>query len=445
MATNQELREQINQKQAEISALERQIQQQTPADGTWNPADYLKNRYGKTDNIAGKNFNSNFSKIPEEAQKYIQDEIYKRQQSGYPVTQEFLNMLQSKVNSRWFDEVPKNARGKPNWDISAFWSTNKGMAKALNKNKTFSYGERPQNNIQQPAVQKSNEQEQSSGQPAPERTAHEQEKFNEYKDRYGPKEQEEVPTSQEHLDKKFNEYKERYTQPEQVEHSDVQRGILDSKAKDEARTRAENTALNTIIENPERANEIRRGEQQAEKELRDRTADHSLDADQADYKYTSNTPVMQNTEPKKEAPKTETQTPKKEMPVFEQKSDDFEIPKTNAQTSATQTSATQSSSPTFTYSANGPSNAMDAALDLSIPGQTPENSAPINYNEVSKLVNQINDDLDRAQGLRYLERVRSDQGKLTGTLGKDERDDLQQDLAIYKKALEDLLKEYGLL
>ena len=138
--------------------------------------------------------------------------------------------------------------------------------------------------------------------------------------------------------------------------------------------------------------------------------------------------------------KTEAQAPKKETPIFEQKSDDFEIPKTD-----TQSSSTQSASPMFTYSANGPSNAVDAALDLSIPGQNPENNAPINYNEVSKLVNQINDDLDRDQGLRYLERVRSDQGKLTGTLSKDERDDLQQGLAIYKKALEDLLKEYGLL
>lgn len=102
-------------------------------DGFWNPADYVFNRYeggleqqkGKT--LFGNAFTKNYNKIPQEAQDYINEQIQECLNSGYKVTKWFLRALESRVKVRWPDQVPYN------WDISSFISTDKGMAKAINK------------------------------------------------------------------------------------------------------------------------------------------------------------------------------------------------------------------------------------------------------------------------------------------------------------------------
>lgn len=101
-------------------------------DGFWNPADYVFNRYegveqqkGKT--LFGNTFNKNYAKIPQEAQDYINEQIQKRIDSGYKLNKWFLRALENHVKVNWPDQVPYN------WDISSFISSDKGMAKAINK------------------------------------------------------------------------------------------------------------------------------------------------------------------------------------------------------------------------------------------------------------------------------------------------------------------------
>lgn len=102
-------------------------------DGFWNPADYVSNRYesgselqkGKT--LFGNTFTKNYSKIPQEAQDYINEQIQKRIDSGYKLTKWFLRALENHVKVNWPDQVPYN------WDISSFISSDKGMANAINK------------------------------------------------------------------------------------------------------------------------------------------------------------------------------------------------------------------------------------------------------------------------------------------------------------------------
>lgn len=102
-------------------------------DGIWNPADYVFNRYengseqqkGKT--LFGNTFTKNYNKIPQEAQDYINEQIQECIDSGYKVTKWFLRALESRVKVRWPDQVPYK------WDISSFISSDKGMAKAINK------------------------------------------------------------------------------------------------------------------------------------------------------------------------------------------------------------------------------------------------------------------------------------------------------------------------
>ncbi|MBR6135537.1 MAG: hypothetical protein IKQ22_03535, partial [Clostridia bacterium] len=102
-------------------------------DGFWNPADYVSNRYesgseqqkGKT--LFGNAFTKNYSKIPQEAQDYINEQIQKRIDSGYKLTKWFLRALENHVKVNWPDQVPYN------WDISSFISSDKGMANAINK------------------------------------------------------------------------------------------------------------------------------------------------------------------------------------------------------------------------------------------------------------------------------------------------------------------------
>jgi len=148
------LQEQIKQKEAELAELKNQLNDQTPADGYWNPADYVGQRYGDDENtstLLGKSFNKNYDKIPDEAKKYIEGEIYKRQQSGYPVTKSFLRVLQYHVRGNPDWDVPDN------WDISSFWSTDKGMARNINKqNKTQST--RPETTVPQTQVKQNTNQ-----------------------------------------------------------------------------------------------------------------------------------------------------------------------------------------------------------------------------------------------------------------------------------------------
>lgn len=102
-------------------------------DGFWNPADYVFNRYensseqqkGKT--LFGNAFTKNYNKIPQEAQDYINEQIQKRIDSGYKLTKWFLRALENHVKINWPDQVPYK------WDISSFISSDKGMAKAINK------------------------------------------------------------------------------------------------------------------------------------------------------------------------------------------------------------------------------------------------------------------------------------------------------------------------
>ena len=152
------LQEQIKQKEAELAELKNQLNDQTPADGYWNPADYVGQRYGDDENtstLLGKSFNKNYDKIPDEAKKYIEGEIYKRQQSGYPVTKSFLRVLQYHVRGNPDWDVPDN------WDISSFWSTDKGMARNINKqNKTQSA--RPETTVPQTQVKQNTNQNQNT-------------------------------------------------------------------------------------------------------------------------------------------------------------------------------------------------------------------------------------------------------------------------------------------
>lgn len=98
---------------------------QTPSDGLWNPADYISQNNG----IVGNTFKRQWDRIPEAAQQYIQNEITKRKKSGYPVTKDFLQLLQYQVraNPDWAFE------GQHTFDISGYLATDKGMAKRISK------------------------------------------------------------------------------------------------------------------------------------------------------------------------------------------------------------------------------------------------------------------------------------------------------------------------
>ena len=141
------LQEQIARNQEEARQLKRQLNESTPADGLWNPADYISN----SNFITGGTFKRQFNKLPEDAQKYIQEQIYKRQQSGYPVTKSFLRVLQWHVrsNPNWDFE------GKRNFDISGYLASDKGMARRINRqdNSTITKnqtGGTPQNTVPKP-------------------------------------------------------------------------------------------------------------------------------------------------------------------------------------------------------------------------------------------------------------------------------------------------------
>ena len=124
-----------------LRELQQQWYDQTPADGLWNPADYINN----SNFIAGGTFKNQFNKIPEDAQKYIQEQIYKRQQAGWKIDKDFLSVLESHVKANW--------PGLKNFDISGYLASNKGMAKRINKqdiNSTLikkQTGETPQNAV----------------------------------------------------------------------------------------------------------------------------------------------------------------------------------------------------------------------------------------------------------------------------------------------------------
>lgn len=439
MATNQELREQINQKQAEIKDLERQIEAQTPSDGVWNPADYVQKRW----NTQKNSFTKNWDKIPAEAQQYIQEQIYKRKQSGVPLNKWFLRTLENYVKG-YFEGVPDN------WDISSWLSRDSKMAEWINKNDNNGTVETKEAGYTRPT---------DPVKQAPERTAHEEEKFNEYKERYGEQDTADTneatvdagaarqPTA--HEEEKFEEYKKRYgnegnkgTDTQSTpDTSDIQKGVMSSDFKAKAREQAEQAASKAATENPERANEIRERTKQAESDLKEKTVDHSLDADKAEYPYSADgTPVV-TTDKKAETPE---QKQSNDSPVFEQKSDAFEVPQQDKPGNAAPIK------PDFEYSADGPSNTMDMALDMSVPvAETDKKDIFDDMEALPSLIDKIPDYDDKLTARGYLNRIKYAQAELdrAEAMGYEEGviSSTEQDLRLHKKYLQELLKRYNLV
>ena len=135
------------------------------------------------------------------------------------------------------------------------------------------------------------------------------------------------------------------------------------------------------------------------------------------------------------------------MPVFEQKSEDFEVPQ---QDKPADTAPATKSGPV--YSADGPSNAMDMALDMSVPAPAKEEDKKDVFedeSELQSLINKIPDYDDKLTAARYLNRIRFDQAELdrAESLGYEEGviNSTAHDLRLHKKYLQELLKRYNLV